>query len=177
MISANPSRMCVSAVSSNKSAIRNVKSEMRTLALDIGKRRIGVAISDPLGLVARPVETMHSVSLNKDVAYVTDLAKSMEAEQIVVGDPIHMSGDPSPMSGRARKFGDLLAETSGLPIIYWDERLTSVEAERILLDSGVQPRNIRQQIDAVAAAVILQSYLNTIKPPRAESDPLEDRYW
>jgi putative Holliday junction resolvase len=150
---------------------------MRTLALDIGKRRIGVAISDPLGMVARPVETLHSVSLNKDVAYLANLAKTLEAEQLVVGDPIHMSGDPSPMSGRARTFGSLLAQASGLPVVYWDERLTTVEAQRILEDSGVQPRKVRQQIDAVAAAVILQSYLNTIKPPRAESDPLEDRYW
>ncbi len=150
---------------------------MRTLALDIGKRRIGVAVSDPLGLVARPVETLQSVSLNKDVAYITDLAKSLAAETIVVGDPIHMSGDPSPMSGRARKFGELLAQVSGLPVVYCDERLTTVEAQRILQDSGVQPRKMRQQIDAVAAAVILQSYLNTLKPPRAESDPLEDRYW
>jgi putative Holliday junction resolvase len=150
---------------------------MRTLGLDIGKRRIGVAVSDPLGMVARPVETLHSVSLNKDVAYIAELAKSLEAEKVVMGDPIHMSGDPSPMSGRARKFGDLLAEVSGLPVVYWDERLTTVEAQRILQDSGVQPRKARQQIDAVAAAVILQSYLNTIKPPRAASDPLEDRYW
>lgn len=150
---------------------------MRTLALDIGKRRIGVAVSDPLGMIARPVETLHSVSLNKDVAYLANLAKTLEAEQVVVGDPIHMSGDPSPMSGRARTFGNMLAEASGLPVIYWDERLTTVEAQRILEDSGVQPRKVRQQIDAVAAAVILQSYLNTVKPPRAESDPLEDRYW
>lgn len=150
---------------------------MRTLALDIGKRRIGVAVSDPLGMVARPVETHHSISLNKDVAYLADLAKKLEAEMVVVGDPIHMSGDPSPMSGRARTFGTMLAEVSGLPVIYWDERLTTVEAQRILEDSGVQPRKVRLQIDAVAAAVILQSYLNTVKPPRAESDPLEDRYW
>jgi putative holliday junction resolvase len=81
------------------------------------------------------------------------------------------------MSGRARKYGDLLAQRTGLPIVYWDERLTTVEAQRILQDSGVQPRQARQQIDAVAAAVILQSYLNTKKPPRLESDPLEDRYW
>src|SRR6187401_2593797 len=98
---------------------------MRTLALDIGKRRIGVAISDPLGMVARPVETLHSISLNKDVAYLANLAKTLEAEQLVVGDPIHMSGDPSPMSGRARTFGSLLAQASGLPVVYWDERLTT----------------------------------------------------
>jgi putative Holliday junction resolvase len=149
----------------------------RILSLDIGKRRIGIAVSDPLGFVARPVETLHAVSLNVDVAYIAQLAGELEAEMIIVGDPIHMSGDPSIMSGRARKYGDLLAQRTGLPVVYWDERLTTVEAQRILQDSGVQPRQARQQIDAVAAAVILQSYLNTKKPPRLESDPLEDRYW
>jgi putative Holliday junction resolvase len=150
---------------------------MRTLALDIGKRRIGVAVSDPLGMVARPVQTVRSVSLNVDVARVTEIARDLEAELIVVGDPIHMSGDPGTMSNRAHKFGEMLAEVSGLPVDYCDERLTTVEAQRILQDSGVPPKKARQQIDAVAAAVILQSYLNTKKPPRNEGDALEDRYY
>ena len=150
---------------------------MRTLAIDIGKRRIGVAVSDPLGMVARPVETVQSVSLNADVARVAEIARELEAELIVVGDPIHMSGDPGTMSTRAHRFGEMLAEVSGLPVDYCDERLTTVEAQRILQDSGVPPKKARQQIDAVAAAVILQSYLNTKKPLRNESDPLEDRYF
>src|SRR6476620_7309434 len=149
----------------------------RMLSLDIGKRRIGIAVSDPLGFVARPVQTLNAISLNVDVAYIAQLAGELEAEMIIVGDPIHMSGDPSMMSRRARTYGYLLAQRTGLPVVYWDERLTTVEAQRILQDSGVQPRQARQQIDAVAAAVILQSYLNTKKPPRLESDPLEDRYW
>ncbi len=146
------------------------------LGLDIGKRRIGVAVSDPLGLLARPVETVRSLSLNKDVARIVEIARELEAEMVVVGDPIHMSGDPSPMSRRARKFGQALSETSGLPVAYCDERLTSVEAERILLDAGVPPRKVREQIDAMAASVILQSYLNTLNPPRSLGEPLEDRY-
>jgi putative Holliday junction resolvase len=148
----------------------------RILSLDIGKRRIGIAVSDPLGFVARPVQTLQAVSLNVDVTNISQIAKDLEAELIVLGDPIHMSGDPSTMSRRARKYGDLLAQQSGLPVVYWDERLTTVEAQRILEEAGVQPREARRQIDAVAAAVILQSYLNTQKPPRMESDPLEDRY-
>ncbi len=150
---------------------------MRTLGLDLGKRRIGVAVSDPLGLVARPVETVQAVSLNVDVEKITAIAHEMEAELIVVGDPIHMSGDAGIMSGRVRKFGDMLAHVSGLPVEYCDERLTTVEAQRILHDSGVPPKKVRKQIDAVAAAVILQSYLNTLRPPRTPADPLEDRYW
>ncbi len=150
---------------------------MRTLGLDIGKRRIGVAVSDPLGLLARPVETVRSVSLNVDVARIAELARLLEAEVIVVGDPLHMSGEAGTMSGRAHKFGEMLREVSGLTVAYCDERLTSVEAERILRDQGVPPRKAREQIDAVAAAVILQSYLNTHKPPRSPSEPLDDRYW
>jgi putative Holliday junction resolvase len=149
---------------------------VRILSLDIGKRRIGVAVSDPLGLVARPVQTLGSVSLNADVAKVTEIARELEAEMIVVGDPLHMSGDAGTMSNRAHKFGEALHEASGLPVEYCDERLTSVEAQRILQESGVPPRKARGQIDAVAAAVILQSYLNTLKPPRSGSEPLEDRY-
>lgn len=138
---------------------------MRVLGLDVGKKRIGVAVSDPLGLIARPVETVQSVSLNVDVARITEIARQLEAEMIVVGDPLHMSGDAGTMSNRAHKFGEALGTASGLPVEYCDERLTTVEAERILLDSGVPHKKVRQQIDAVAAAVILQSYLNMRKPP------------
>jgi putative holliday junction resolvase len=150
---------------------------VRALGLDIGKRRIGVAVSDPLGLLARPVETVHSKSLNVDVARIVELARELEAEVIVVGDPLHMSGEAGTMSTRAHRFGDALAEASGLPVEYCDERLTSVEAERVLRDQGVSPRKARDQIDAMAAAIILQSYLNARKPPRSPNAPLEDRYW
>jgi putative Holliday junction resolvase len=146
---------------------------MRALGLDIGKRRIGVAVSDPLGLIARPVETLHAVSLNADVERVAEIARELEADIIVVGDPLHMSGDPGAMSNRAHRFGEKLAEVSGLPVEYCDERLTTVEAQRILEDAGVPLRKVREQIDAVAAAVILQTYLNTQKPPRAPSGPLD----
>ncbi|HEY0069469.1 MAG TPA: Holliday junction resolvase RuvX [Chloroflexia bacterium] len=150
---------------------------MRILALDIGKRRIGVAVSDELGLLARPVQAVRSVSLNVDVQRISELARELGAEMVVVGDPLHMSGDPSTMSGRARKFGETLQAASGLPVEYFDERLTSVEAERILRESGVPHRKVREQIDAMAASVILQSYLNSKKPPRSPDAPLEDRYW
>ena len=150
---------------------------MRALGLDIGKRRIGVAVSDPLGLIARPVETVRNVSLNVDIERITQIARELEAELIVVGDPLHMSGDAGAMSNRAHKFGALLEEASGLPVEYCDERLTTVEAQRILQDSGVSPKKQREQIDEMAAAVILQSYLNTRKPPRSPDAALEDRYW
>ncbi len=150
---------------------------MRVLGLDIGKRRIGVAVSDELGLLARPVQTVQSVSLNADVQRIAELAQELGAELVVIGDPLHMSGDPSTMSNRARKFGETLQATSGLAVEYFDERLTSVEAERILRESGVPPRKVREQIDAMAASVILQSYLNSKKPPRSPGTPLDDRYW
>jgi len=149
---------------------------VKYLALDIGKRRIGVAVSDPLGMLARPLETVESVSLNVDTAKIAQIAAGEGAEAIVIGDPLHMSGEAGTMSNRAHRFGEKLREVSGLPIEYVDERLTTVEAQRILQDAGVPLKKARQQIDAVAASVILQSYLNTIKPPRAPQEPLEDRY-
>ena len=124
---------------------------MRALGLDIGKRRIGVAVSDPLGFVARPVETIYSVSLNVDLARITEIARELEAELIVVGDPLHMSGEAGTMSNRAHKFGEALHQVSGIPVAYCDERLTSVEAQRILEDAGVSPKKVKQQIDAMAA--------------------------
>lgn len=139
---------------------------MRALGVDIGKRRIGVAVSDPLGLVARPVETVQSVSLNADTARLAAIARELEVEIVVIGDPVHMSGEAGAMSKRAHKFGQKLAEVSGLPVVYCDERLTTVEAHRILQESGASPKEVRGRIDAVAASVILQSYLNTFKPPR-----------
>ena len=89
---------------------------MRVLGVDIGKRRIGVAVSDELGFLARPVETVRSVSLNVDVQRIAEIARELGAELVVVGDPLHMSGDPSTMSNRARKFGETLQATSGLPV-------------------------------------------------------------
>ena len=150
---------------------------MKYLGIDVGKRRIGVAASDILGLLARPVETVHSVSLNADTARIAQIAADLQAEAIVIGDPLHMNGDAGVMSSRAHKFGEKLREVSGLPVEYCDERLTSVEAQRILQESGVSPKKARLQIDAVAASVILQSYLNTLKPPRSSTAHLEDRYW
>jgi putative Holliday junction resolvase len=99
---------------------------MRALGLDIGKRRIGVAVSDPLGMIARPVETLRAVSLNVDAERVAEIARELEAEIVVIGDPLHMSGDPGAMSNRVYKFGEKLAEVSGLPVAYCDERLTTV---------------------------------------------------
>jgi putative Holliday junction resolvase len=149
---------------------------VKYLSLDIGKRRIGVAVSDPLGMLARPLLTVESVSLNVDAQKIAELAAQEGADAIVIGDPIHMSGEVGTMSNRAHKFGEKLRETSGLPVEYIDERLTTVEAQRILHESKVPPKKARQQIDAVAASVILQSYLNTLRPPRLPGEPLEERY-
>jgi putative Holliday junction resolvase len=139
---------------------------MRVLGLDIGKRRIGVAVSDPLGLVARPVDTVQSVSLNKDVERIAQIARELEAELIVVGDPVHMSGEAGSMSRRAHRFGERLQQVSGLPVVYCDERLTTFEAHRLMQEAGVPLKEARRRVDAVAAALILQSYLNTERKPQ-----------
>ena len=139
---------------------------MRVLGLDIGKRRIGVAVSDPLGLVARPVDTVQSVSLNKDVERIAQVARELGAGLIVVGDPVHMGGEAGSMSRRAHKFGERLQQVSGLPVVYCDERLTTFEAHRLMQEAGVPLKEARRRVDAVAAALILQSYLNTERKPQ-----------
>jgi len=152
-------------------------SNSRILALDLGKRRIGLAISDPLGITAQGLPNLERINKRTDFAALEDLIREREVGMILMGNPINMGGAEGRQSGWVREFAAELERRTHLPVKLWDERLTTVEAQRILQDSGVQPRQARQQIDAVAAAVILQSYLNTKKPPRLESDPLEDRYW
>ncbi len=149
---------------------------MKAMGLDVGKRRIGLAVSDPLGMLARPLQTVMSESLNRDVERITTIAHTEQAQVIVVGDPLHMNGDPGKMSVRAHRFGDMLAQVSGLAVVYCDERLTTVEAERILAELGVPPKKWRQQVDAVAASIILQSYLDSQRPPRLPGEPAQDRY-
>ena len=149
---------------------------MRILALDLGKRRIGLAISDELGITAQGLPTLQRKNNRTDLAALARIVGEKAVDLILIGEPLHMSGDAGIMSNRAHKFGEALHEVSGLPVEYCDERLTSVEARRILQESGVPPKKARGQIDAVAAAVILQSYLNTLRPPRSGHEPLEDRY-
>jgi putative Holliday junction resolvase len=137
-----------------------VNARERYLGLDVGNRRIGVAVSDELGLTAQPVMTLERRrSAREDLRSLARLARRFGVVGIVVGNPIHLSGETSPQALRVQAFAAELGEIAGLPIHLWDERLTSHEAHQILYEAG-RPRQEHQQVvDQVAATLILQSFL------------------
>lgn len=133
------------------------------IALDVGDVRIGVAVSDLMGLTANPRETYvrKKNDIAYDVAYFCDYAKKEDADVFVLGLPKNMDGSEGERAEITRQFGDLLAKQSGLPIVYQDERLTTVSAERMLIDADVRRDKRKKVIDKVAATIILQSYLDS----------------
>ena len=128
--------------------------------MDIGDVRIGVAISDPLGISTNGIETHHSEGKERDVAYFAEMAKSRGCEKIVLGLPLNMDGTEGDRATLVRDFGSALEAKSGLPVDYEDERLTTVEAEEMLIEAGLTRQERRKVIDKVAAEIILRSYLN-----------------
>lgn len=134
----------------------------RKVALDVGDVRIGVAVSDMLGITANPRETYVRKGKNfeQDIAYFVDYAKKEDADAFVLGLPLNMDGTAGPRVEVTREFGDALKEASGLEVIYVDERLTTVSAERMLIEADVRREKRKTVIDKVAATIILQSYLD-----------------
>lgn len=131
---------------------------MRYLALDLGDRRIGVAISDTSGMLARPLEVFIRTSRVTDFAHIGDLIAQHEVGALVVGLPISMDGSEGHQAAWVRNYSAALVETLSVPLYLWDERLTTEEAIDIMRAQGKKPT--KDWIDAVAAAVILQSYLD-----------------
>lgn len=131
----------------------------RVLALDVGKKRIGLAVSDELGLTAQGLETMQRTRVREDLEILKTLAETRSVERFVIGEPLHMSGDASRQSTYTREFGERLSAYSGLPVTYWDERLTSAEAERMLRGAGASLREKKKSVDKLAAVLLLESYL------------------
>ncbi len=134
---------------------------MRVLSLDVGDKRIGVAISDPLGVTATPLTAIHSTGTQYDIEAVLRLAEENEATEIVVGLPISLSGHIGPQAKRVQRFIRKLSEVSPIPVSAQDERYSSVESERLLRASGAEPSKNRARVDATAAAIILQAYLDS----------------
>ena len=134
---------------------------MRVLALDIGDRRVGVAVSDPMGMLAR---TLAVIKRNgRDYQAIADLVQELGVERIVAGFPRNMDGSAGEQARKVESYVAGLREHVGVPIEFWDERLSSVEAERLMIKAGRSARERRERIDAVAAAVILQEYLDAGK--------------
>jgi putative Holliday junction resolvase len=139
---------------------KNIPGFGRILALDLGKKRIGIAVSDPLGITARGLPTFERVNIRTDLSHLATVAESEQVTRVVVGNPKHLSGAEGRQSEWARDFANRLAEFTGLPVVLWDERWTSVEANRVLDDSGMSRAKRRAQVDKLAAVLLLENYLD-----------------
>ena len=138
---------------------------MRILGLDYGSKTVGVAVSDPLGLTAQRVETIWRKQENKlrrTLARIEELVKEYQAERIVIGLPRNMNYTMGERAEKSLEFGEMVEKRTGLPVIMWDERLTTREAERALMEAGVRRENRKEYLDSVAAVLILQGYLDSL---------------
>ena len=135
---------------------------MRIMGLDLGDKKIGVALSDPLGWTAQGLEVIPSKgSTEDDIKKIQEVARQYGVERVVVGLPRNMDGSPGPRAKKAREFAGRLAKILDLPVDMWDERLTTVAAERILIEADLSRARRRQVVDKMAAVLILQSYLDS----------------
>ena len=137
------------------------RTQGRILGLDVGDRRIGVAVSDELGLTAQPVLTLVRKNRRQDLGSLARLVRKYGCAQVVVGNPLYMSGDISPQALKAQAVAQALQQETGVTVTLWDERLSTTEAHRHLDAAGRLPADRRAVIDQVAAVLILQSFLDS----------------
>lgn len=131
------------------------------MALDLGKRRIGLALSDELGITAQGLETLERTKVREDVARLAKLISDNNVTLILMGNPLHMSGQEGRGTEHARDFADRMHAATGLPVELWDERLTTVEAQRVLRASGISIEKRAKAVDRLAAVILLESYLDS----------------
>jgi len=131
----------------------------RILALDVGKKRIGLSVSDLLGLTAVGLPTLHRTRIREDLAHLKGVAEERDVAQLLIGRPLHMSGDESRQSEYTREFAERLSGYLKIPVVYWDERLTTAEAHRLMRDSGATLEQRKKAVDQMSAILLLESYL------------------
>ena len=156
---------------------------MRICAIDYGDARTGLAVSDPTGLLAGFTTTIHAYRPELAAEQIDVIAKERGAEKLVVGHPVNMDGTRGPRAEKSEAFAELLRGVTGLPVELWDERLTTVNANRILQSSGKSAKRRKEMVDAVAASLILEGYLlwereqasrqNGETPERPDGEALE----
>ena len=145
---------------------------MRIMGLDYGSKTVGVAISDPLGLTAQGIETIWRKEENKlrrTCARIEELISEYGVEKIVLGLPKHMNNDIGDRAERSLEFGEMLKRRTGLEVVMWDERLTTAQAERTLMEGKVRREDRKKYIDKIAAVFILQGYLDSIYQKESSS--------
>lgn len=131
------------------------------LALDLGKRRIGLALSDALGITAQGLQTLERTNIRADLARLQEIISEHDVSLVLIGNPLHMSGREGRQVEHARDFGARLQAATGLPVEFWDERLTTVEAQRVLRQSGISIEKRAKAVDRLAAVILLESYLDS----------------
>lgn len=141
----------------------------RLLGIDFGTRRIGVAVSDSGQEFASPLENYQRQSAEADDRFFTRVCREHLIVGLIVGLPVHMSGDEGQSAGAAREYGQHLRQLTGLPVRYWDERFTSARAEMLLREASLGPKKRKQKLDKVAAMLLLQSYLDA---PDRTAEPI-----
>ena len=146
---------------------------MRLMGLDYGSKTVGVAVSDPLGLTAQGVETVWRKQENKlrqTMARIEELISEYQVERIVLGYPKNMNNTVGERAVKSLEFKEELEKRTGLPVVMWDERLTTAEAERTLMGTGVGRENRKQFLDQMAAVLILQGYLDRMNMNKDENN-------
>lgn len=133
---------------------------MRAMGLDVGTKTVGVAVADELGFTAQGLTTVRRTNLKADLERLRGIANERCVDRVVIGLPLNMNGSEGPRAESTRKFGAALEKVLLLPLIYWDERLTTVAAERVLLEADLSRERRREVIDQVAASLILQGWLD-----------------
>ena len=137
---------------------------IRIMGLDFGSKTVGVAVSDPLGITAQGIEIVRRTSENKlrrTLARIEELVKEYEVTEIVLGFPKNMNNTIGERAEKSLAFKDMLERRTGLPVVMWDERLTTVAANRTLIEGGVRRENRKDYVDMLAAVYILQGYLDS----------------
>ena len=137
----------------------------RILALDYGTKRIGVALSDEMGWTAQPLETYERRTLDQDIAHIQDLVRTHDVGRVVLGLPLRLGGEEGPAVQAVHQFLEPLAEALPVPVVTWDERLTTVDAEELLIAADVSRKKRKGTVDRIAAAFLLQSFLEAQAPP------------
>ena len=145
---------------------------MRILGLDYGSKTVGVAVSDPLGFTAQGVEIIRRKSENKmrqTLARIEELIAQYQVEEIVLGYPKNMNNTVGERAVKSLEFKEKLEKRTGLPVVMWDERLTTVSANRVLMETGVRRENRKEHVDEIAAVFILQGYLDYLANKNEET--------
>jgi putative holliday junction resolvase len=146
----------------------------RLLGVDYGQVRVGLAVCDPDRKIAFPLATYERQGSTRDAAFFQALVKEENIAGLVVGLPLHLDGREGTKATEARAFGAFLAEGTGLPVVFWDERFTTVEAESALWAAGLTHRRRRGRRDRVAAQILLQTYLDAGCPAEPAAGPLDE---